>query len=715
MAASKSYEFGPFHLEVDEKQLLRDGQAVPLTPKAFDLLLALVENSGHLVEKDELLKRIWPDSFVEEANLSVNMTAVRRALGEGPNDHHYIETVPRRGYRFVADVRQRSDNGAKSDDGARQVGSRSFVEYFAGEVRRHKPVAFVGLAALLGLIGALGYGIYRRFATHESNAHFQKVRFSRLTTNGHVNAATVSPDGKFIGYVQLEDGKYSLWTKAVSTDSALQIVQSSEGERIFYLTFSPDSSYLYYAVVPLSGTGVLYRIPVLGGTPKKFSTTIASPVTFSPDGGQLAFVRSTRGRSLSDSGETHLIVVNADGSGERIVARSASDEGFSAGGPSWSPDGTIIATGLGRAGVPRQWIVAGVVVESGEVKPLSRQSWNYVGKVAWFRDGTGLVLIATERQGDKQQIWQLSYPEGAAHPVTNDLNAYFNLSLTADSNALVTIQSQPSSNIWVAPNGDAGQARQITFSSVGEGNVAWTPEGSIVYSSKAGGDHSNLWIMNGDGGNPRRLTDSPAEDYLPDVSPDGRYIVFISTRSGKENIWRVDMDGGNPKQLTNEVAHFPVFAPDGRWIVCTMGQYNKRTLWRVPVDGGSPVQLTDTSAYIPAVSSDGKLIAYAYFEGEKTKVAIIPFEGGPPVKVLDYTPTDSGLQWSPDDSSLIYVDARQDGANLWRLPLDGSPAQKLTDFKSEQIFDFSFTRDGRQLICVRGTTTKDVIMIGEEK
>ncbi len=125
--APRIYEFGPFRLIPEERQLLRDNQPVPLTPKSFDLLVVLVENSGHLIEKNELLKRIWPDSFVEEANLSVNMSALRRALGEGPNEHQYVETVPRRGYRFVADVKDRWDNrkeaSARELDKADQEGT----------------------------------------------------------------------------------------------------------------------------------------------------------------------------------------------------------------------------------------------------------------------------------------------------------------------------------------------------------------------------------------------------------------------------------------------------------------------------------------------------------------------------------------------------------------------------------------------------------------
>ena len=107
MPAKHIYEFGPFRLIPLERQLLRDEQLVSLTPKSFDLLVVLVENSGRLIEKEELLKRIWPDSFVEEANLSVNVSALRRALGEGPENNQYVETVPRHGYRFVAEVKER--------------------------------------------------------------------------------------------------------------------------------------------------------------------------------------------------------------------------------------------------------------------------------------------------------------------------------------------------------------------------------------------------------------------------------------------------------------------------------------------------------------------------------------------------------------------------------------------------------------------------------
>src|SRR4051794_28903217 len=110
--AKHFYEFGAFQLDVSERVLRRAGQPVQLTPKVFDTLLVLVENSGHIVAKNELMQRLWPDSFVEEGNLAFNISILRKALAEGSGEVQFIETVPRRGYRFVASVRELEDEGA---------------------------------------------------------------------------------------------------------------------------------------------------------------------------------------------------------------------------------------------------------------------------------------------------------------------------------------------------------------------------------------------------------------------------------------------------------------------------------------------------------------------------------------------------------------------------------------------------------------------------
>src|SRR5229473_1376103 len=114
--AEKGYTFGPFQLETRSRRLLRGRDVIPITVKAFDTLIALVDQAGRVVAKDDLMRRVWPDVVVEEANLSQQIFLLRKLLGEGPKDHQYIQTVPRRGYRFVANVTEEvTDHGDRAD------------------------------------------------------------------------------------------------------------------------------------------------------------------------------------------------------------------------------------------------------------------------------------------------------------------------------------------------------------------------------------------------------------------------------------------------------------------------------------------------------------------------------------------------------------------------------------------------------------------------
>ena len=270
---------------------------------------------------------------------------------------------------------------------------------------------------------------------------------------------------------------------------------------------------------------------------------------------------------------------------------------------------------------------------------------------------------------------------------------------------------------------DTGGARQLIAranSDDGISGLAWTPDGRVVYTSRVSGQ-ADLWITDREGNSPRQLTTSSGSDVMPCVSPDGRYVVFASTRSGGRDLWRVDIDGSNEKQLT-EGARIsnPTFSRDGRWIIYAKTEEivkRESDLWRVPVDGGTPERLTDGKfAGYPAVSPDNKLIAFYKFDvnDRKTKVIIIPFDGGTPIKTLEYTfDPMPWMRWAPDGRSLIYMDTKGP-TNLWRLPVDGSSPQQITDFKTEQIWYFDLTLDGKYLAAARGSVTSDVVLISSE-
>ena len=180
----------------------------------------------------------------------------------------------------------------------------------------------------------------------------------------------------------------------------------------------------------------------------------------------------------------------------------------------------------------------------------------------------------------------------------------------------------------------------------------------------------------------------------------------------------MDTDGGNLKQLTaGPLDSFPRVSPDGRWVVYSSARSGAQRLWKVSIDGGESVRLTDKYTLNPTVSPDGSLIACHYREDEPNqsyKVAIIPFAGGDPVKVLDFPQSFSGgpgLRWTPDGRALTFIDTVNGVSNIWSLPLDGGARKQLTDFKTDQIFWFDFSRDGKQLALSRGTQTSDVILI----
>jgi Tol biopolymer transport system component len=201
------------------------------------------------------------------------------------------------------------------------------------------------------------------------------------------------------------------------------------------------------------------------------------------------------------------------------------------------------------------------------------------------------------------------------------------------------------------------------------------------------------------------------------VSADGRYIVFVSNRGGNAfNVWRMDVDGGNPKQLTfGEGENFVHCTADNRWVVyATIEPSHPGAIWKVPLDGGDPVQLTDKPSSWPYVSPDGKLVTCTYREKPDgpMKLALLSIDGGPPVKLLDLPNTFRfNNVWSPDGRAISYLDARDGVSNIWNLPIDGSPAKPVTDFKANSISGYDWSRAGKRLVCSRTIETTSVVMI----
>ena len=218
--------------------------------------------------------------------------------------------------------------------------------------------------------------------------------------------------------------------------------------------------------------------------------------------------------------------------------------------------------------------------------------------------------------------------------------------------------------------------------------------------------------MEPDGSNQKQLTvDLGSGNLGLSVSSDGRYIVFVSHRAGNSNIWRADIDGRNAKQLTNGNGEFnPVFWPDGQWV----GYLSNGAWWKIRIDGGEAIQFTRAHPDWLTISPDGNLIAY-FAPDERThgKQIQIDVPGLGTNKIIELPPTifPRKIQWVPDGTALSYFVGADGVDNLWVQPLDGSPAKQITDFKSEQIHNYGWSRDGTHIAFSRGFSTSDVVMI----
>jgi Tol biopolymer transport system component len=587
--------------------------------------------------------------------------------------------------------------------------------------RRRRPVTLLIAGGVLVVIAGAAFFAYRSREARPAAVSSVTARITRLTTSGKSLETAISPDGKWVVYAQKDGDQQSLWMRQTATNSAIQIVPSA-AVQIGRETFSPDGNYVYYFVTDASDpSGVLYQAPTIGGPPKKILNGIASPVTFSPDGKRIAFIRNDEVATAEDQ----LIVANADGTGEHKLAARKGDEWFGfPTGCGWSPDGRVIACAGGRYKTQFNQAIIITDVESGEEKELATYAFSDLGRLSWLSDGSGLLVNAAEPGSAFDQIWSISYPGGEARKITNDLMDYAGTSLTADSTSLVSVQTDKTSNIWTAPVTDLAHPKQITSGKfeggVGlDGGLSWAPDGRIIYTSLSSGN-PDIWIMKSDGSDQRQLTADPSVDVDPVVSPDGRYVVFVSNRSGTTGLWRMDLDGGNAKLLSDLDDHKPQISPDSKWIIFDSWRSQRRSLWKMPMDGGEAIHLTDKFTSSCGISPDGQSIACFYRADEQPgspwRIMILPFDGGGPQKTFDFPmqdvlPLEASLGWTADGKAVTYVTANGGTSNLWSQPLSGGAPKKITDFKEIGVWGYAWWRYNNQRALSRGSITSDVVLI----
>jgi Tol biopolymer transport system component/DNA-binding winged helix-turn-helix (wHTH) protein len=763
------YEFGSFRLDPDERLLLRDGKPVQLTPKVFDLLLLLVENKGRLLEKEDLMRSLWQDSFVEEGNLSFNVSILRKALGENSKKRQYIETVSKRGYRFIANVKiveqeesdvrpiiaeksivkfaseneeirflneiekseiQKPDFSSSAtalksdskiiDETAEELKTVSESKSNSRIVQVNHHIKVVVLVCIF-FVAALSFGAYKctqkpadTTQTTVQSKVSQPMKVTRLTTARNATFAAISPDGKYVAYVIDEARQRSLWQRQITTNSDIQLIPPSDADYLA-IYFSSDGNYINYFKAEPNSNPLLYQIPASGGMPRRLVEEDIPFRALSPDGKQFAYTRE------SDDREVVLAVTNASDRSTEQILIGRKQPGFLY-SPVWSPDGKSIVCVAGNVDDNgRRVNLIEVRLEDKTERTITSEQWRFINQIAFLSDKSGFLITVSDYSFGPYQVWHVSYEDGKVRQVTNDLSNYSNLSLTSDAKTFVTVQSDIRPFVWVSSGVEAERARQITFSPGTRNDYwgfSWTPGGKIVYVSTASGNH-DIWIMNSDGTDPKQLTFGEHSDFDPSVSPDGRHIVFASERSGNTKIWQMDINGENLTQLTHGSTsdYLPHHTPDGRMLIYTSSDTRNQTLWKISLaENTSPIQLTRNYSTWGTVSPDGKLIA-CWQENEKTGVvnlAVIPIDGGEPIKSFSISPTTktwADVHWTSNGRAITYIDTIGGVGNIWQQPLKGGSPTQLTNFKTDRIFRFASSADGKRVVYSRGIETNDVVLI----
>jgi Tol biopolymer transport system component/DNA-binding winged helix-turn-helix (wHTH) protein len=658
-----AYEFGPFRLDPAERLLLRDGQAVALTPKAFDLLVYLVEHHGHLVEKQSLMTALWPDTIVEEANLAYNVSALRKALGDGREDGRFIETVPTRGYRFVARVTVSSTRpGDRGDEGV--ASKRSAL------TRRNRRAA-LAIAVVITLIGAAGVGLYRflnrpRTSTSGSGAEPKFVPVTSLT--GRESQPAFSPDGTQIAFVWegAEENNLDIYVKLIDAGEPLRLTTNPAPD--FSPVWSPDGRYIAFA---REGEAAgIYLVPALGGAERKigdiFPTGIyyrgayhqlgRGTLSYSPDGKYLALADKT---SATEPFSIFLLALET-GERRRLTSPPAASVGDES--PAFSPDGTTLALARLMGGAKDIYVVPAA---GGEPKRLTFEDTvrpgSFTDGLAWTSDGREIVF-ASNRSGSFQ-LWQVPVAGGA--PKRIDVYAQ-NLSqptISRHGNRLAWIQTSYDTNIWRMqvpdPAGQLAAPKLLIASTAYDSNPQYSPDGQrIVFGSDRSGTHE-IWVSDSEGRNPMPLTNMGGPvTGTPRWSPDGREIAFDSMVAANRDIYVVSSNGGKPRRLTTEPGEdtCPSWSRDGRWIYFGSSRSGSLQIWKAPSTGGPAVQVTRHGGFEGFESTDGKYFYYARGR-DAPGIWRIAVQGGAETPVVDRHGAGFWRSWAVTDAGIYFASA----------------------------------------------------------
>jgi DNA-binding winged helix-turn-helix (wHTH) protein/Tol biopolymer transport system component len=558
------HNFGPFRVDAGRRLLLREGKTVPLTPKAFDILMVLLQNSDRVVEKDELMRLIWPDAVVEENNLTSNISSLRKALEEGPTEHRFIVTIPGRGYQFTSEMLVTAAESElvfeRHADAEIQIEEEADQNLRLSSVAKSKPLSASRGTRLFWFSVLFVIAVTLAWLTIAYASRPPRVLRGVQITNdgqpkwqGHEGPVLVT-DGSRIYVVEQEQKDFALVEAPLSGGETVPIRNPFSHLQI------EDLDRRRSALLALNWSGApereapLWEYSLLDGSYRRLGDLDVSDASWSADGNKIFYTRGS-----------DLWVSKRDGTGARLLATVPGRPGW----PRESPDGRTVRFTVGdpKNNSTALWEVSS---SGGSPRPLLT-AWNSPPREccgSWTPDGRYFVFQSLQK--GKWEIWALRertgllsrFFRGPFQLINGPIDYVAPIASLDDQRLYVVgfqnrgeVMSYDSQKQRFVPAHFNDSAEGLDFS----GDGKWVtyvsfPEGSLRRSRPDGTDR-------------QQLTSAPMQAVLPRWSPDGSQIAFMATTPGKPwKIYRMPAAGGVPQELLPESVNEcdPTWSPDGK-------------------------------------------------------------------------------------------------------------------------------------------------------